>query len=107
MFMIVNVDLKYGEHELFFENMPKLQKLMEAAPNGPRLLAAFIATFGLMFRVTHIWETATADGFIGAIDYAMRDSSFPAVLDKLKAACIQEVLSFAEQTPYSPGLIGR
>jgi hypothetical protein len=107
MYIIIQLDLKYGEHELFIETMPKLQKIVEAAPKGPRLLCGFLSTAGQLFRVIHIWETETADGFFGAMNHVMSDASFPEVMNKLKQACFQEVLMFAEQTPYSPGLIGR
>lgn len=107
MYMIVNIDLKYGEHDNFFKTMEKFKGMMEASEGGPRLLCAFISTFGHMFQIVHIWETPTADAFLGAIDGAMKHVAFPGVLEALKSAAIKEVLMFAEQTPYSPGLIGR
>ena len=108
MYMIAQLDLNWGETQTFYEAMPKLKKVMEEySPEGPRMLCAFSATFGHMFRLIHVWETPTADCFLKAIDHAIKDPAFPQIVAELKKACATEIIMFAEETPYSPGLIGK
>lgn len=100
MFTHVTMQLKYGRLPALFATMPKVQAIVEQA--GWELCDAFFFLNGRINSVVHIWKLRDMNHYMEGIVRLSAHPDFPELSASLADIVDNEVIVFAENTPYSP-----
>ena len=100
MLMHVTLELKYGQLPALFQTMPKVKIIVERV--GWELLDALYFLNGRLNTVVHVWKLRDMNHYAEGMQALMSHPDFASLSAELAAIADNEVISFADNAPYSP-----
>jgi NIPSNAP len=100
VYVIAQVDLKYGRAAQFNAAMETLVPLMEA--RGWSLVGAYQNLTGDLNQATDIWEVEDANAVGAALASLLDDSAYAEVAPELAEAIERESIRLAVKAPFGP-----
>jgi hypothetical protein len=100
VYVIAQIELKYGKTAQFNDAMTKLVPLMEQ--RGWTLVAAYQNLIGDLHGVTDVWQLSEANAVGEALASLAGDASFTSLLPELAESVDRETIRLATKTSFSP-----
>lgn len=100
VYVIAELELKYGRTAQFNDAMTKLVPLMEQ--RGWTLVAAYQNVIGDLHGVTDVWQLRDANAVGEALASLASDAGFTSLLPELVESVERETIRLATKTSFSP-----